>query len=130
MLVKLLQSLNAYTPILLMLFGGVTFAKALQPSKVPYSIDVTPLGIVMFVRLLQSPNANKPIDVTLSGISKLFKLRQSLNALALTICVLLLMLQETILLLFAFINAKYLYKKITIIRLYLYSTVFTSVFSK
>ena len=57
MLVRLLQSRNALSPIL-----------------------VTLLGIVMLVRLLQPMNALRPMLVTLSGIVMLVRLVQPLNA--------------------------------------------------
>ena len=54
MLVRLVQSLNALSPIL-----------------------VTLLGILMLVRLAQSENAYSPISVTLSGIVMHVRLVQS-----------------------------------------------------
>ena len=53
MLVRLRQSLNAYSPILVTLFGIVMLVRLLQPKNVPYLIAVTLFGIVMLVSLLQ-----------------------------------------------------------------------------
>ena len=57
MLVKLLQFLNAHSPILVTLSGIVTLIKLLQPQNAPYPILVTLSGIVILVKLLQPENA-------------------------------------------------------------------------
>ena len=67
-LVRLLQSSNAYFPIVVTLSGIVTLVRLLQFSNAYSPILVTLSGIVTLVRLLQPENAFSPIVVTLSGI--------------------------------------------------------------
>ena len=46
------------------LFGIVTLIRLLQALNAKSPIDVTLFGIIILVRLLQSSNAKSPIDVT------------------------------------------------------------------
>ena len=54
MLVKLLQSSNAASPMLVTLDGISTLVRLLQPKQASSPMLVTPLGISTFVRLLHS----------------------------------------------------------------------------
>ena len=64
MLVRLLQSLNALSPILVTLFGMVTLVRLLQPMNTLSFITVTLSGMVTLVRLRRASNADCPILVT------------------------------------------------------------------
>ena len=54
----------------------------LQPQNVPFSIDVTLVGMMMEVRLLQAQNVPFPIDVTLVGMLMEVRPLQPANALS------------------------------------------------
>ena len=63
--VKLLQSLNASSPIKVTFSGIETEVKLLQNMNAHPPIEVTLLGIETEVKLLHSKNAASPIEVTL-----------------------------------------------------------------
>ena len=67
-LIITVSSGNAFSPILVTLFGIVTSLRALHSQNAFLPISVTLLGIITSVRALQPQNAHSPISVTLSGI--------------------------------------------------------------
>lgn len=81
-LVKPLQPLKAYYPILVTEFGIVIVVKPLQLAKVPSLILITLLGIVILVKLSQLAKAPLPILVTLFGIVIFVKPLQLAKAVA------------------------------------------------
>ena len=79
-LIRLLQPLNAESPMHVTLPEMITEVRPLQPENVLSLIIVTLLGIDTEVKLLQHLNADSPIYVTLSGIATEVKLLQPLKA--------------------------------------------------
>jgi hypothetical protein len=67
-LVRLVQLLNALSPILVTLLGIIMLARLVQLLNAPIPMLVTLLGIVMLVRLVQPLNALIPMLVTPLGI--------------------------------------------------------------
>ena len=65
---KFTQSLKAYAPIFLTLFGILILVILSQPEKASFPITFTLAGILMFVILLQYEKAPSPITFTLLGI--------------------------------------------------------------
>jgi hypothetical protein len=80
MLVKLLQSLNALSPISVTDDGISTLVNLLQSANAHSPISVTDDGISMLVKLLQPLNAPSPISVTDDGIFTLVMPLQPENA--------------------------------------------------
>ena len=74
MLSKLLQPVNASSPIEVTELGITTEVKLLQPVNAYLPIEVTELGISTDVKLLQPEKAETPIEVTELGISTDVKL--------------------------------------------------------
>ena len=67
-LVRLVQPLNAYSPMEVTLSGIVTLVRPVQSLNAYSPIEVTLLGIVILVRPVQPLNAKFPMVVTLLGI--------------------------------------------------------------
>ncbi len=82
MLVRFSHTQNAYFPIEVTLFGIVMFVRLSQPLNTLSPIEVILFGIVMLVRFLQTLNAQSPIEVTLFGIVMFVRLSHPLNALS------------------------------------------------
>jgi len=70
MLVRLVQSKNAPTPIDVTFLGMVILVRPAQSENAYSPIDVILDGMVMAVRPVQFENAKLPIDVTLAGMVK------------------------------------------------------------
>ena len=79
-LLRLVQYLNARSPILVTLLPMVTLVRLVQQLNASLPILVTLLGMVMLVRLVQFRNAPSPILVTLLGIVILVRFVQSSKA--------------------------------------------------
>ena len=78
--VRLLQSINALSPIEVTVFGMLIKAKLLQPLKTSFSIDVIELGKTAVLRFEQSSKADSPMNVTEFGIVIDVRPLHSLNA--------------------------------------------------
>lgn len=67
-LARLVQSTNAFEPILITLLGIAKFVKAAHKLKVPLPMLVTLSGMMMLARLSHTSNAQSPMEVTLFGM--------------------------------------------------------------
>jgi len=81
MLVRLVQLLKAYSPMLLTLLVMVILVRLVQPEKAPPPMLITLFGMVTLVSFLQRKKADFPMLVTLSGIVTLIRFSQKSKAL-------------------------------------------------
>ena len=82
--VRLVQSANALSPMVLTELGMLIDVRPVQPANVASPISVTESGRVIDSRLVQPANARELISVTESGISQCVRFSSKIRFLKFT----------------------------------------------